>query len=343
MEMKSKYLHEQYLFEAQMNTLNQMHQQNTFMNGGGGGPAPASAPEPTPPPPSYATELRLEFNNDLQTVESDFGVDPRSLSTWNAKFPNAEFESIEIDTTNAYVPIITLKGNTVNEGQIADRAFYNKTTISSITDGAGNCLIQTSGTESFAESSIEYVDLGALTTLDAVAFKNCTSLTTAYLPSLANTIGGSDTGATFIGCTSLSDVLFDSLQSVGSYTFYNCTALTSLESFKELTTAGIYSFSRSGLRDVTSNTLTNINRHAFFQCSGITEINLGTSDSIFIDKNAFQFCDSLTSITTVGEVTLEGEETFQGVAFGGIYDFQGGVIDNGGNINYLISIGWTSA
>lgn len=35
MEMKSKYLHEQYLFEAQI--LNQIHQQNPFMNGVGGG------------------------------------------------------------------------------------------------------------------------------------------------------------------------------------------------------------------------------------------------------------------------------------------------------------------
>ena len=35
MEMKSKYLQEQYLFEAQ--TLNQIHQHNLFMNSVGGG------------------------------------------------------------------------------------------------------------------------------------------------------------------------------------------------------------------------------------------------------------------------------------------------------------------
>jgi hypothetical protein len=37
MEIKSKYLHEQYLFEAQMLNLQQMQQQNLFMNGIGGG------------------------------------------------------------------------------------------------------------------------------------------------------------------------------------------------------------------------------------------------------------------------------------------------------------------
>jgi hypothetical protein len=37
MEMKSKYLHEQFLFEAQIENLNRIYQQNLFMNGGGGG------------------------------------------------------------------------------------------------------------------------------------------------------------------------------------------------------------------------------------------------------------------------------------------------------------------
>jgi len=260
MEMKSKYLHEQYLFEAQMITLNQMHQQNTFMNGGGGGPAPASAPEPTPPPPSYTTELNLVFNDDLTAVNTDFGVDPRLLSTWNAKFPSADFTLIEIDETNPNTPSITLRGNTENAGQIADRAFTSRTTIASITDGAGNCLIETAGTESFNQSSIEYVDLGALTTLNTIAFDSCTSLTTAYLPSLTSTNNGTDTGATFRGCVSLTDVSFDSLESVGDYTFYSCTALTSLEGFKAITEVGQYSFAFSGLRDIGSNTLTTIDQ-----------------------------------------------------------------------------------
>jgi hypothetical protein len=37
MKMKSKYLHEQLLFEAQIENLNQIHQHNLFMNGSGGG------------------------------------------------------------------------------------------------------------------------------------------------------------------------------------------------------------------------------------------------------------------------------------------------------------------
>ena len=342
MEMKSKYLHEQYLFEAQMNTLNQMHQQNAFMNGSGGGPTPSS--EPTPPPPSYATELRLEFNNDLQSVEIDFGVDPRSLSTWNAKFPNAEFESIEINTTNAYAPIITLKGNTVNGGQIGDQAFTNRTTISTLRDINANCIIETAGTESFNQSSIVYVDLGALTTLNTIAFDSCTSLTSAYLPSLVSTNNGTDTGATFRGCINLADVNFDSLERVGDYTFYDCQSLIDFEnSFRALAEVGLFSFSRSGIDAVSSSTLTDIGISAFNRCNSIRSITLTSTDPIIINKGAFEECISLDSITTVGATTLDGIEIFLNTAVSGIYNFQGGVTDNGANIAYLTSRGWIPA
>jgi hypothetical protein len=46
MELKSKYINEQYLFEAQMAQIQQQH--NIFMNGGGGG----KLNENTPTPPS---------------------------------------------------------------------------------------------------------------------------------------------------------------------------------------------------------------------------------------------------------------------------------------------------
>jgi hypothetical protein len=340
MEMKSKYLHEQYLFENELFNLQQ--QQNMFMNGGGGGPTPSS--EPTPPPPSYATELRLEFNNDLQTVESDFGVDPRSLSTWNAKFPNAEFESIEIDTTNAYAPIITLKGNTVNEGQIGDQAFTNRTTISTLRDINANCIIETAGTESFNQSSIVYVDLGALTTLNTIAFDSCTSLTAAYLPSLVSTNNGTSTGATFRGCINLADVNFDSLERAGDYTFYDCQSLSDFENgFKALAEAKPYSFSRSGVSNVFSFSLISIYQNAFYRCNQIRSISLLSTDPIIIGKNAFEECIGLNSITTTGDVTLDGLDIFLNVQNGGTYDFQGGVTDNGDNIPYLISIDWTPA
>jgi len=313
------------------------------MNGVGGGPTPSS--EPTPPPPSYATELRLTFNDNLAAVQSDFQVNPSLLATWNAKFPNANFETISIDQTTPSSPTITLKGNTVNEGQIGDQAFTNRTTISTLRDINANCIIETAGTESFNQSSIEYVDLGALTTLNTIAFDSCTSLTSAYLPSLVSTNNGTDTGATFRGCINLADVNFDSLERAGNYTFYDCQSLTDFENgFKALVEAGRYSFSRSGIDAVLSNTLTGIDQNAFYRCNSIRSIALLSTDPITISKNAFEDCGGLNSITITGATTLDGSNIFLNVDSNGTYDFQGGVTDNGGNIDYLVNdLGWISA
>ena len=45
MELKAKYINEQYLFEAQMFNLQQQH--NVFMNGGGGGKLNEDTPSPS--------------------------------------------------------------------------------------------------------------------------------------------------------------------------------------------------------------------------------------------------------------------------------------------------------
>lgn len=343
MEMKSKYLHEQYLFEAQMLNLQQIQQQNMFMNGtGGGGPLPSS--EPTPPPPAYTTELRLSFNSNLTAVQVDFSADPSLLATWNARFPNANFETISIDQTTPSSPTITLKGNAENVGQVYDRAFADKTTIASLTDVNANCIIETAGTESFSNSSIVEVDLGAITTIDSVAFNQCTSLSTVLMPNLTTFVGaGTNLASAFYSCTSLSVVDFSSLERIPNYVFWNCTGLTDLTGFPSLSEVGQYSFAFSGLGDVTADRLTIINRYAFYRAQGIRSINLTTADPILIDKNAFEKCFGLNSITTVGYCTLEGTDTFLDVDTNGTYDFQGGYIDNGLNIPYLTSIGWTPA
>ena len=341
MEMKSKYLHEQYLFEAELFNLQQQHQQNVFMNGGGGGAASTS--EPTP---SYTTELQLTFNDNLAAVEAEFGVNPSLLSTWNAKFPNANFETIIIDdNTNPGNPTITLKGNTENAGQVADTAFKAKTTIGSIFDVNANCIIETTGTESFSQSGLVSVNLGAITKIDNSAFDSCASLTTIIMPNLTTFGPGiPDINiAAFRNCTSLSTVDFSSLVSVPNYAFYGCTSLLDLTGFRAVETVGQYSFAYSGLGDVTSDMITSIDQYGFYRAGSITSINLSSPDPISIAKSAFEKCLALDNISIVGETTLGGTNVFLEVASDGTYNFQNGYIDSNGNITYLNSIGWTSA
>ena len=339
MEMKSKYLHEQYLFENELFNLQQ--QQNMFMNGGGGGPTPSSAPTP----PSYTTELRLGFNSNLTAVQADFSANPSLLATWNAKFPNANFETISIDQSTPSSPTITLKGNAENVGRIADRAFVSKTTISTLRDVNANCIIDTAGTESFAGSSIVEVDLGAITTIDSVAFNQCASLTSVAMGSLTGFSGGTGTDAAsaFNSCTSLTTVNFDSLQRSSPYTFYNCNNLTDLTGFPVLTRADTYSFAFSGLTELTSNILTTIDQNAFFRCDGLRSIYLGNTDPISVGKNAFELCIQLNSINAYGDLIFGGDDVFTGVANGGVANFTENQenVDNYNNLGYLINTkGW---
>ena len=106
MEMKSKYLHEQYLFEAQMLNLQQMHQQNMFMNGVGGGPSPSSS-EPTP---TYSQELKLVFGDTLSNISLGYGFDVTSFEAWNNSgyFSNLNAEAISFDNDTG---LIILKSN----------------------------------------------------------------------------------------------------------------------------------------------------------------------------------------------------------------------------------------
>ncbi len=143
MEMKSKYLHEQYLFENELFNLQQQHQ--NWLNGSSGGTTSTS--------PSYTTELRLSFNNDLQTIEDDFGFDPRDVSNWNNKFVNGGFETLTINNSNLSAPIITLKGNDTNIGIDGD-VFQEKITLLSLIDLHDNCINEI-GANCFENNSVK--------------------------------------------------------------------------------------------------------------------------------------------------------------------------------------------
>jgi len=300
MEMKSKYLHEQYLFENELFNLQQ--QQNMFMNGGGGGPTSTS--------PSYTTELRLSFNNDLQTIEDDFGFDPRDVSNWNNKFVNGGFETLTIDDSNLSAPIITLKGNDTNIGIDGD-VFQSKTTLLSFEDLHDNCINEI-GANCFENNSvIQNVILNNVTIIGVAAFGGCTSLTSVRFSSLITIPNANDA-------------------SVG--VFNNCV----LDEedlgimFPALVTIGNFAFFRTSIPSLTSSTITTIGFRAFDQ-SALTSINL-TSPVTFGNATggrSFAICSSLNSITLPSVCTFfsNNNDTFINVENGGE------AIINNANIN----------
>ena len=294
MEMKSKYLHEQYLFEAELFNLQQQQQQNMFMNGGGGGPTSTSTS------PSYTTELRLSFNNDLQTIESDFGFDPSNVFDWNNKFVNGGFETLTIDDSNLSAPIITLKGNDTNIGIDGD-VFQEKITLLSLIDLHDNCINEI-GANCFENNSIiQNVTLNNVTIIGVAAFGGCTSLTSVGFSSLITIPNAND---------------------FSSGVFYDC-ALSGEDlgiMFPALVTIGNFAFFRTSIPSLASSTITTIGFRAFDQ-SALTSINL-TSPVTFGNNTggrSFATCSSLNSITLPSVCTFFGDnnDTFINVANGG--------------------------
>ena len=186
----------------------------------------------------------------------------------------------------------------------------------------------------------------SVTTIGVGAFDGCRSLTSVTIPNSVTTIG---VGA-FDGCRSLTSidvasgnlnysskdgVLFDknkstliqypignkrteytipnSVTTIGSYAFDDCSNLTSVTIPNSVTTIGKYAFSDcSGLTSVTiGNSVTTIGGHAFSGCSGLTSVTIPNSVTT-IGEYAFEFCSGLTSVTIPNSVTTIGESAFSG-------------------------------
>ena len=84
-----------------------------------------------------------------------------------------------------------------------------------------------------------------------------------------------------------------SVTTIGEYTFYNCTGLTSV---------------------TIPNSVTTIGYEAFYNCTGLTSVTIGNSVTT-IGVSAFSGCTGLTSITIPNSVTRIGEYAFYNTAW----------------------------
>ena len=109
------------------------------------------------------------------------------------------------------------------------------------------------------------------------------------------------------------ELYYTSDNSLGSYTFKDCSGLTSVKIPSNVTSIGWYAFSDcSGLTSITiPSSVTYIGEHAFENCSGLTSVTIPSSVTK-IGVRAFDGCSGLTSLAIPSSVTKIDNYAFYG-------------------------------
>ncbi|WP_417431157.1 leucine-rich repeat protein [Halpernia sp.] len=120
-----------------------------------------------------------------------------------------------------------------------------------------------------------------------------------------------------VGALTLPETVTDNgitynVTAIGSYAFYNCTSLTSINIPTSVTSIGEYAFGYcTGLTSFTiPNSVTAISDRVFQKCTNLTSVTVPNSVT-YIGTYAFAGCSGLTSITIPNLVTSIGERAFQ--------------------------------
>jgi len=212
--------------------------------------------------------------------------------------------------------------------------FKNNTTITSFDELQYFTGLATIGDNAFEGcSGLASVTIGnGVTCIDNYAFYGCSGLTSVTIPNSVTSIGSSAFSCCY-GLTSISvtsgnpnydsrdncnaiietstntlvngcknTVIPESVTSIGSFAFYNCSGLTSIDIPNNVTSIGVSAFyTCTGLTFITiPNSVTSIDDGAFLDCSSLKFVIIGNSVTS-IGRNAFKHCSGLTSVTCLTE------------------------------------------
>ena len=265
------------------------------------------------------TELTWKLSGGVLTISGT-----GNMTNWTS-YSSAPWDSYKESITSVMIDSgVTSVGN---------YAFYNCSALETVSLPEGLTSI---GSNTFRGcSNLATVKLPeSLQTIGSYAFRDCTSLGEVRIPAAVTSVSSSEP---FEGCTSLTKVTFGSgmtkvpgnicremkalttvayedagsITDIGSYAFYNCTALKTAPIPETVTNVENYAFYNCSALGTVSlpEGLTSIGNYAFRDCSSLATVTLPESLTS-IGSYAFYSCTSLAKIRIPSEVTTLNQYTF---------------------------------
>ena len=164
-------------------------------------------------------------------------------------------------------------------------------------------------------TKISFMD--GITTIGKLAFKDCTNLITALIPSTVTDIGNE----AFMNCESLDNIVIpDAATDIGINAFYGCSGMKTVRFGDQLTYIGQKAFYHcSSLERITlPDSFSNLGSGIFEGCTSLKNV-VFSKNQTRIDSKAFYDCTSLASITLYRQVTGIGPQAFENTALTDIY------------------------
>lgn len=149
-----------------------------------------------------------------------------------------------------------------------------------------------------------------LVTIEQSGFYFCQSLLIQSFPETLTTLGAS----AFRECIKITAGNLDNINSLLSYTFFGCTALTNVTFSDNLTQIGALCFQSTGIKNVTitSTAMTTIGSQAFYNCKSLTNVDLHSCTSLTsITTNVFYDCTVLENILLPDTISQLGTNAFR--------------------------------
>lgn len=135
-----------------------------------------------------------------------------------------------------------------------------------------------------------------------------------YLNAGVSVIGGGDSSALspFYGNSDLAsaDLTHSNIRILGSYAFYNCENMTTVDLGSTVTTIGNYTFYHcKELESIDLTGITSIGNNAFNTCSSLVSLTIPSSITT-IENNTFDYCISLETIILPSTIITIKEASF---------------------------------